>query len=152
MSHLSDLLQEEIRLISAFNAALSEEGTALKMGEANKLEAIVEKKVALVQLLNKIEHQREGVTGVNASNRTGMQAWLKQHPEEAQADRLWQQVVELARQAKEHHETNGRLINLHLQRTSDALNILLQNPPSNGFYSSDGMSATYTGSRIVDSA
>lgn len=152
MHKLSDLLQDEIRLISSFNDLLANEADALRMGEVGKMETIVGQKIELVKQLNAAESLREQMTGVGSANRTGMEAWFAAHPAEKTARTLWQKVLELARQAKEHHELNGRLINLHLQRTSDALNILLQNPPSSGFYSSDGMSATYTGSRIVDSA
>jgi flagella synthesis protein FlgN len=58
----------------------------------------------------------------------------------------------LAKEAKALHDLNGKLLNIHLQQTTEAIAVLTQQHQAHSLYGSDGQSAMSTGSRIVDSA
>jgi len=154
MTSLADLLNRETGLVSQFVTLLEHEQEALQSGTPCSLEAISEEKNVLVGQLNQLETERGTLVApsANADDRSGMKAWLAQHPHDKQIPPLWEKLNTLARQAKALHEINGQLIEIHLSRTSAALAILEQHKQQHSLYGSDGQASAPTGSRIVDSA
>lgn len=154
MTPFADLLTRETQLVSQFVALLKQEQEALQSGVPDSLETISKEKEALVGQLNRLETERSAFVAptTNAEDRSGMKAWLAQHPHDKHIPPLWEKLNTLARQAKALHEINGQLIEIHLSRTSAALAILEQHKQQHSLYGSDGQASAPTGSRIVDSA
>lgn len=149
MSPLACALQHEIDLASRFLAVLEREQQALSAADVSHLETINSEKSELVGLLNSASQDRERLTGPISGSFT---QWLKENSQDAEVAPLWKKLSAVARQAKQTHELNGKLIAMHLARTSDALAILTNRQQQNSLYGSDGQAFQNTGSRIVDSA
>ena len=154
MTSLADLLSRETELVSQFVTLLEQEQEVLQSGTPDSLETVSKKKDTLVGQLNQLETERGRLVApsANADDRSGMKAWLAQHPHDKHIPPLWEKLNTLARQAKALHEINGQLIEIHLSRTSAALAILEQHKQQHSLYGSDGQASAPTGSRIVDSA
>jgi flagella synthesis protein FlgN len=154
MSQLQRALTDETALLRRFIDVLREEQSLLVAGEADALAGINAAKLELVDLLNAAEHGRLRLLGLapSQSGQQDMNNWLHQHPEESAAQKLWQALISLAREAREIHNINGELIAMHLANTTEALDILTQRQNESALYGSDGQAAPGSGSRIVDSA
>lgn len=154
MLPLVQLLGEEKRLVEKFIALLALEQDALTKGAADELPLIVNDKKTLVEALNSLETTRASLISSTPqdSGNQAMERWLSIHPDEKSVANLWREILKLAAEAKQQHALNGRLINMHLTRTSEALNILTQRQQYTGLYGSDGQATSGSGSRIVDSA
>jgi len=154
MSDIADILSREIELVSRFIALLGKEQESLKQGNADALQTITAEKAPLIALMNAIEDERMtaiGETGL-PSNGASMQRWLGQNTTDTAATTSWQQLLDLAREAKSLHDLNIQLVDMHLRNTTEALAILTQPVESSTLYGSSGQSMTSSGSRIVDSA
>jgi flagellar biosynthesis/type III secretory pathway chaperone len=154
MPGIAELLDREISLVSAFVDLLNQEQDALKAAVPDALPEIQEKKMSLVEALNQASGARiAAIAGQGMPEQAAMAEWLaKQNSASTALAASWQKLLELAREAKTLHQLNGQLVQMHLKRTEDALAILTQRQQENLFYGSNGQAATYTGSRIVDSA
>lgn len=149
MSPLSAALQREIDIASRFLSVLEREQEALSASNMLPLEQINGEKAELIGLLNSASQEREQFTGPISGS---LAQWLKENSQDAEAAILWEKLSAVARQAKQTHELNGKLIAMHLSRTSEALAILTHRQQHNSLYGSDGQAFQTTGSRIVDSA
>jgi len=154
MTPLAEILKRETDLVSRFISILGKEQEALQSGQADALDEINRGKLQLVEQLNQVGLERAeiAILPVPGGERAGMQAWLAQHPLEKQSALLWDALLNLAREAKEMHDLNGKLISIHLKQTGDALAVLMQRQQEHALYGSNGQSSQTTGSRIVDSA
>lgn len=153
-SQLAALTEQEIKLISSLKSRLEEEQEALKAGNATALPALGDQKQKLIEQLNSLESERAGFLGCHQGEdvRAAMENWLGKHPEQRQLAGNWKKLLDLARQAKQLHEVNGQLVNMHLQQTKEILAALNLTAQQNTFYGADGQASTASGSRIVDSA
>ena len=106
------LLREEAAQYTLLLGILKTEQQALVQGAIEDIRRLSEEKAQCVAGINTLEKQRQSLSNNQNS---------KQHP--ALAD-LWQNLSDLAQQARELNLANGRLINTRLQRTQDALAIL----------------------------
>ena len=154
MSSVAALTNREIELISRFISVLEDEQDTLKRGEITGLPESAAEKLQLADQLNTMETSRNKLLGSTgeAGGRIAMERWLSDHPEQAAVTADWKKLLELARQAKQLHELNGRLVSMHLQQKNELLSALIQQPQHSTLYGSNGQSAMATGSRIVDSA
>ena len=154
MSNIAGILNREIELVSRFITLLGEEQECLKTGNADDLQSITAKKEPLIGLMNAIESERMAAIGEagRPSNGASMQRWLGQNATDTAAAASWQQLLDLAREAKSLHELNMQLVEMHLRNTTEALAILTQPAESSTLYGSSGQTMTSSGSRIVDSA
>ena len=154
MSALSQILEREIDLISRFLVVLEEEQDALKKASPEPLPKIHDEKSLLVDQLNALEVDRIREVGgaPHLADRERMNAWIKAHPSDVEIAVHWQKLIDLASNAKQQSELNASLVKLHLEKTTQALAILTRHNQENTLYGSNGQAATYTGSRIVDSA
>ncbi|PLX67777.1 MAG: flagellar protein FlgN [Azoarcus sp.] len=64
----------------------------------------------------------------------------------------WDEVIELARQARTRNELNGKLINERMQHNQAALSVLLSAANHPQLYDADGQSRPTGGGRILGSA
>lgn len=154
MSQLHRALLDETALLRRFIEVLREEQSLLTSGQTDALAEVGATKLDLVEKLNASEQARFRLLGLTPaqSSRQDMAEWLRRNPAESAARQSWEQLITLAREAREIHAMNGELIAMHLARTSEALDILTQRQSEASLYGSDGQAATGSGSRIVDSA
>jgi flagella synthesis protein FlgN len=134
MTLLLDLLkQEQLHLVAADIDGLIEI-TAQKM-------ALVAKMAALAGA----RHHALGVAGF-AAQETGMQAWMMDRGGSVDAS-LWQQVLDLTREAKEINRVNGMLINKQTAHVQSALNALRPNTQGFDVYGPNGQASNAAPSR-----
>jgi flagellar biosynthesis protein FlgN len=154
MDNIASLTEAEIELISRFISLLMEEQSALKSANVAALPEIGNSKLPLIDQLNTIEFTRSKLLNCSQSEnvRTAMLRWLDDHPNDKTTANNWNKVLKLARQAKQAHELNGRLIQMHLQQNSEILGILTRQSKNNSLYGSNGQTAATMGNRIIDSA
>ena len=111
-------------------------------------------KSALVEQLNTLEGERLLATGVKPNERAplAMEAWLKNNPGERLVAERWQKLLELARQAKNTHLINARLLDMHARQTTELLAALTRQAENPALYGASGQTMPTSGSRIIDSA
>lgn len=154
MSGMLEILKRESETLSRFVLVLADEQALLRYAQATDLPAITQEKLKLVEQLNQLGAERRALLpNIPATDdSTAMAQWLKANASDIQAAHTWQGILELAREARQMHERNGKLVTILLQKTNDALAILTQRAPEQTLYGSDGQTAAATGSRLVDSA
>lgn len=154
MSEIAAILKRENDSLSRFVQVLLEEQTLLRTAQAEGLPAITQEKLRLVDKLNQLGAERRGLLpqSTTTDDAAAMSRWLAAHPSDREAASTWQNLLDLAREARQMHERNGKLVTILLQKTNEALAILTQRAPEHTLYGSDGQAAASTGSRLVDSA
>lgn len=146
-------LKREAELIARFKSTLLREQEILRSGKTDGLSEVNEEKLSLVDALNQAGIDRSRLISPDAgTSSVEMQTWLSAHPRENEVARLWGSLLHAARETRDLNESNGRLINMLHQKTSDALSFLTQGNADPSLYGSNGQSALSTGSRIIDSA
>lgn len=134
---------------------MTEEERVLINGEADHLEKLNTSKLAQLNTLNNLAHARHDAllaAGLTADH-AGMDSWLEQHGRpEHQAS--WQHLVELEYEAQALNQRIGTLIDLRLNSTRQALNVLVQSATSNkgGLYDQGGMSTASRNTKPITSA
>lgn len=148
-----ELLEQEIDAVQRLILLLEKELAALKSGTPESLAEIGPQKSGLIDLLNRLELQRDGAIGRTGGTpaRAAMESWLAKEDHDGTVRQLWEKLLLTAKQAKTLNELNGKVVNIHLQQTNQALSVLSRQT-SDELYGSDGQSSLLTGSRIVDSA
>lgn len=134
------LLREETAQYTLLLDILKTEQQALAQGAIKDISRISEEKAQCVADINKLENQRQSLSDNQNS---------KQHPALAE---LWQNLSNLAQQARELNLANGRMINTRLQRTQDALSILRTDNERDPTYGPDGQANTPGNGRPLASA
>lgn len=152
MSALAAVLKREAELIARFKSTLLREKDILRSGKTDGLSEINAEKLSLVDALNQAGIDRSRLISPESASTVEMQAWLSAHPRETEVAKLWANLLQAARETRDLNESNGRLINVLHQKTSDALSFLTQGNADRSLYGSNGQSALSTGSRIIDSA
>lgn len=139
MESLSELLAQELSDLRRFCALLEEERKVLTGAQAERLPDIAAEKSRLAGQLSQFENQRDALLTKNGlpAGRPGIEAWLAKRPNSDIERRHWRDLIELAKQARDGNETNGRLINLLLKQNQDALSILVSGG-TESIYGSDG--------------
>jgi flagella synthesis protein FlgN len=131
-------LREEQRVITALLAVLKQEQQQLVAADIDGLTELTPRKAALVNDMAVLASQRHSALGAagHKAEEAGMEAWLAASGD-ATAAPLWQQVLELTREAKELNRLNGTLISKHLSHTQGALQALRPQAQGN-FYGPSG--------------
>jgi len=134
---LSELLVKELSDVRRFCALLEEERSVLTGAQGDRLHDIAAEKASLAGQLSQFETRRDALLtkGGFPKGRPGIEAWLTSRPD-VDRDR-WNELLQLAIQAHEGNETNGRLINLLLKQNQEALSILLSGG-AESIYGTDG--------------
>ena len=143
-------LGEEHEAITRLLLLLKQEQLHLIGADIEQLTGLTAQKSLLVQrmaLLADARHKALDVAGFGAQSgghEAGMTAWVAAGADAADSvgAALWRQVLDLTREAKEYNRLNGMLINKHMVRTRDALNVL--RPPALGgnIYGPSGLAAS----------
>ena len=154
MPSLADIIAAEADVVSAFVLLLQEEQEALKTGQADDLQGIIERKSTATQKLAPLSIARNATltrAGL-APDRNGIDAWLQKQPADKAVRQNWDKLQSLAAEAKELNRLNGELIRLRMQHNAQALEALLSHANRQDLYSADGQTAPSTHPRIIDSA
>lgn len=153
MEDVAAITKQEIIFVSRFVELLKKEQEMLKRGKASDLADINVEKISLVEQLNLLETNRRQALKIKGDEdtRDAMRIWLGGQPKNQTAAVNWENLLDLAREAKQLHEVNASLIGMKLQQTNEALAIL-RKPAQHSLYGSDGQTSQFSGSRIVDSA
>lgn len=148
---LSARLPVENAAWEALLGILDEEEQALINGEADRLAQLNASKLARLQTLKTLAKARHDdlVAAGHPADPAGMEAWLSQHgrPEHRAS---WQQLHQREQQAQAANQRIGKLIELRLNATRQALNVLVQAASSQGgLYDEAGLSvASRTGKSL----
>ncbi len=156
---LAQLLGEESAKLVEFLGLLKREQELLSRGEANTANTIdallplVDKKTALAAELAALAQSRERLLAALglAAGRSGMETWLARPDRTAQRP-AWQRLLDLASQARDLNETNGKLIALNLQHNQQALATLMTAANRAMNYGPDGQQQADKGGRILGKA
>lgn len=127
---------------------LNKEQAQLIAAEIDALTALTEEKTVLVTRMSALaaeRHQALAVAGF-AATEAGMQAWLANRQPETTCQ-AWQELLQLARTAREVNRSNGMLIGKHLARNQGALNILKGGRQGQALYGPNGQSAVTAAGR-----
>ena len=154
MPSLAEIIAAEADMVSAFVALLREEQEILKSGTPDALPSVVERKTVLAARLNPQSQLRNRTLAAagHATDRVGMEAWLKQHGDDAATRKAWTRLLDLAREAHELNRLNGELIRVRQQHAAEALDALLPGLRQDIYGASGGQGTPTTTRRIIDSA
>lgn len=155
MSELAALTEQSSALVGKLLALLEQEKQALAQGDAPLLPGIGDQKTLIIGQINTIEEIRARLLGCEpgAAVSKAMTAWLDKHPEQAEIAGNWKKLLDMAREARQLHEINSRLLGMQLRRTNEMLEALTHHASdAPALYDSDGQTAPSSGRKIVDSA
>ena len=120
--HMTAWLTDEITLYGQLVDLLSEEHQVLLQGDVETLNRVTPQKSACVAKIEAVDRQRAG----------------SPQPPQTSHPGLWQQLSDLASLASKQNQANGKMINLRLQRTQEALSILRDDSDQSSTYGRDG--------------
>lgn len=154
MPGLAEIIAAEADVVSAFVLLLKEEQAALKLGEAEVLPKIIERKSATVDELAPLSTARNAaLAGAGlASDRAGIEAWLKKQPNDKAVRQNWEKLQFLAAEAKELNRVNGELVGLHMRHNTEILESLRSKANRQDLYGANGQTAFTAPRKIIDSA
>lgn len=141
-------LPEEQQVMSLLLDLLKQEQSHLIAADIDSLIEVTAQKSVLVgkmAALASARHRALGAAGF-AAQETGMQAWMDASGESTDA-RLWQQVLDLTRAAKELNRVNGMLINQRMAHAQGALNTLRPNAQGGDVYGPSGHASSPSANR-----
>lgn len=137
-----DLLQQEQAALDRFIDLLQQEQAALVAANVDKLQSLSEIKQELSEQLNSLVQQRVAMLERDGfhPDAAGAQAWLAKQPA-AVADE-WKKLLERAQTAQRLNQTNGKLIQTHMQYNQQALATLMNAANKADVYGADGQPRT----------
>ena len=112
--------------ISALVELMKQEQQFLVAADADGLDELTPRKVALVQELAQLSRQRHGAlsgAGFLASE-AGMEPWLATQGDDPSVRAAWKQLLALTLEAKVLNRVNGMLINRQMAHNQTVLNAL----------------------------
>ena len=141
---MKDALRQELAALEQFITLLRQEQAALVSADVDALLAISNSKIKLSDQLNALARDRVSmlVHAGYAADAAGVAGWLAQQPPTV-ADQ-WQRLLQGAQLAQRLNQTNGKLIQTHLQHNQQALNALLGAANRADVYGPDGQSRSGT--------
>lgn len=119
-------LADEHEAIRALTALLQQEQESLIATDVERISALTEPKAQAAYRMAELasrRHQALAAAGHEASE-TGMQAWLTAPAAPAEAAASWNELLQLAEEAKEINRVNGTLINKQMVRNQAVLEVL----------------------------
>lgn len=133
-----DFLAREQAALDRFIDLLKQEQAALVDANVDVLQHISEDKQKQSDQLNDLARQRIALLqGAGFStDRAGVQAWLAQQSPAVRDD--WQKLLDTAEAAQHLNQTNGTLIQTHLEFNQRALIALMQAANVANVYGEDG--------------
>jgi flagellar biosynthesis protein FlgN len=148
-NNLAQSLGEELGAANALLQLLKQEQAHLIDANVDELAKITEEKAKIVARMTELaqnRHRTLAAAGFEASE-AGMQKWAKSRTALPAASKSWNELLGIAKEAKELNRINGMLIGQHAARNQIALNILQGNPQGGTMYGPDGQSTSKSSSR-----
>lgn len=148
----STLLAAEVNVLEEFVALLRrEEAYLIEPVDIDALVGLVGAKNDVASRLAEATASREAHLG-EGDRKQLMADRLRREPAASPARRSWARLLELAAEAQRLNETNGKLIQLHLQHNQSALLALMNAGNQLVPYGADGQQRTRGGNRLLGSA
>lgn len=149
-TRLLENLNEENQAIHSLVKLIQDEQALLIDANIEEIKQIVEQKAQHVANLAELSNKRHLILAMagHQPDETGMQTWIKQNSAHAVND-AWQALLDQVKAAKELNHTNGLLINTHLSRNQNTLNVLRGSTKTGNFYGPDGKTSSVTKSRSI---
>jgi flagella synthesis protein FlgN len=137
-----DLLQQEQAALDRFIDLLQQEQAALVAANVDKLQSLSENKQKLSEQLNSLVQQRVAMLEQDGfqADAAGVQGWLAKQP--ASVADEWKKLLERAQTAQRLNQTNGKLIQTHMQYNQQALATLMNAANKADVYGADGQPRT----------
>jgi flagella synthesis protein FlgN len=142
-------LAQEYQAAQALLAVLRQEQKRLLEADAESLTALLAEKSRVAAHIGELalgRHRALAGAGFDG-NETGMRAWITRLAADSDIAQSWNQLLELAREAKEINRINGLLINRQLARNQAALNVLQGVGQNANLYGPDGQAANRMAAR-----
>ena len=142
---LADEQHAAVRLLEL----LKQEMTQLTEANIEALHALTKEKAGVLGRMTELAQQRHRAlraAGFDATE-TGMLDWVNSGQPNATDAQAWIDLLATAKSAKELNRTNGLLINRHMARNQNALNVLQGTPAGGTFYGPNGQATSKTASR-----
>ena len=120
-----DVLQKEQTALDRFIDILQQEQSALVAADVDALQSLSADKQHLSEQLNNLSQQRAALlqrAGFTADTE-GVKTWLATQP--AEVRQAWEKLLASAQTAQRLNQTNGKLIQPHLQPNPQALTALM---------------------------
>ncbi len=150
MNELLRTVAAEADAASKFIELLKLEQKALTSGDIDSLSALIPSKGTISSTLASLAVQRNTLLATHklAPDRSGIEAWLKQHPAEKRMRTAWSHVLTLAEEARELNRVNGELIQIRMQHNAQMLEALLGASKALNLYGPDGKTSSQSAQRI----
>ena len=143
---MHDILKAELAAVNRFIDILQQEQTALVSADVDTLLPLSDSKTKQADELRLLAQQRvdQLIQAGFSGNREGMDAWLAEQPTAGRNDmkKVWDDLLQAGRTAQRLNETNGKLIEIHLQHNQQALSALASAANQSGVYGKDGQPHT----------
>jgi flagella synthesis protein FlgN len=150
-------LRAELEAFRQFHQLLEDEQSALLCGDIDGLVRLAklkaDKVIVLTQLADARNRCLRSATGL--PDQLGMDAWRASHDarDPLGIRRLWDELLGLARSAKQLNEQNGALINMKLQNNQQVLAVLRGAAvQTTGLYGPDGQAYSSSQGRPLGKA
>lgn len=115
-SGLMDVLDEQIRSAQAMLAALEHEQTALRDGDAERLNAAGADKARLVETLEHLEHERRDLIKALSIELSSV--------DDTGAAEKWHELLQLIAECRRRNQQNGGLVKARREQVLSALKVL----------------------------
>jgi len=150
---MAELLERELRQVEAFVDLLHREQQLLGENAVDALQALVaDKSRAAADLADSAQGRDKLLADLGlATGRAGMEAWLVS-ADGARSQAAWSRLLALAAEARSLNETNGHLIDIHLNNNQQALAVLMSAANQAATYGPDGQQKSGGGGRSLGSA
>lgn len=147
---LLENLSEENLAIQNLVALIQDEQALLINASIEEIKQVIDRKAQHVAKLAELSNKRYLTLAMagHQPDESGMQTWINQNAANTVND-AWQSLLTQVKAAKELNHTNGLLINTHLSRNQNTLNVLRGSNKSSSFYGPDGQTTGVTKSRTI---
>jgi len=134
-------LRAELEAFREFHHTLQQEQAALIGGDIDRLFQLAPTKTGLIERLSTFsaERGRQLAAAGHENNPAGLAAWFNTIGVNDETRKLWDQLLNLAREAEQANRRNGILIETHLRHNQQALAVLQTAAnPDNSLYGANG--------------
>lgn len=149
------LLKAEFDRIQEFLRILKQEQHFLIQGDVEQLQALATHKTGLIEKLAEFNNQRtQQISRAGFDNSaSGIAAYLDSIKAQDATRKLWEKLLDIAREADQINRSNGILIDTHLRQNQQALSVLLNAAkPGTSLYGPNGQISGAAGGRRLDKA
>jgi len=144
----TDILRRELDGMQRLSAILAEEFTTLGSTDPDALDAVLQRKAAILDELQRCATERVtalAAAGIEATAAT-VEAWV-QSTAGTQGARLWNDLLARTREVHSHHQTNLTLLEGLMRHNRQSLDLLTRLASPDLTYGADGSTSGSFGTR-----